>query len=155
MQAQIRIGTRRDLKLQNAVLIYRDDSMAFATLHEVRADNGKTPYLGPGQPVTTGFLRPLAKSLGASVAPEFLPESVLATTPVPDEVNVDSIAGWERAYFESAFTHPSGAVRLTSHPGGFFGLWSSLANNDIPFPVKYLTDAKQMLREFNEGNEER
>jgi len=74
---------------------------------------------------------------------------------VPDEVNVDSIAGWERAYFESAFTHPSGAVRLTSHPGGFFGLWSSLANTNGHFPTKFLTDATQTLREFIAGDEDR
>ena len=90
MQAQIRIGTRRDLKLQNAVLVYRDDSMAFATLHEVRADGRKTPYLGPGQALTTEFLRTLAKGLGAAVAPEVLPENVVARTP-------DLIVWWSRA----------------------------------------------------------
>ena len=38
--------------------------------------------------------------------------------------------GWENAYFASEFTHPSGAVRLTTHPGGFLGLWSSLAGRE-------------------------
>ena len=238
MHAQIRIGARRDLKLQEAVLIYRDDGAAFATLHEVRAENGKTPYLRAGQPLTTGFLRMLAKGLGAVVAPEVLPENILARTPdlivwwsrarrrglffggeseearrldgrtyphpalvfkiadrelfvralqsdvrptagtplktapywntdgpegrvclgsmqVPDEVNVDSIAGWERAYFESAFTHPTGAVRLTSHPGGFVGLWSALLDSQEPFPTKFLTDANQTLKQFVEHNMER
>ena len=73
---------------------------------------------------------------------------------VPDDVSVDSIAGWEDAYFSSEFTHASGAVRLTSHPGGFFGLWSSLADNVEKFPTQFLTDAKQTLREFIEGDEE-
>jgi PRTRC genetic system protein B len=72
---------------------------------------------------------------------------------VPDEVNVDSIGGWEEAYFSSEFTHASGAVRLTSHLGGFFGLWLSLADGPDKFLSEFLTDAKQTLREFIEGGE--
>ena len=74
---------------------------------------------------------------------------------VPEEVSARSIAGWETSFFASEFTHPSGAVRLTSHPGGFVGLWSSLAGAKGTFPSEYLTDAKQTLREFIEGDEER
>jgi PRTRC genetic system protein B len=47
----------------------------------------------------------------------------LGSMRVPDEVRVSSLRGWEEAYFASEFTHPSGAVRLTSHHGGFVGLW--------------------------------
>ena len=73
---------------------------------------------------------------------------------VPEEVLAQTIGGWESAFFNSEFTHPR--RRATDQPSRrHFSLWSSLANNDIPFPVKYLTDAKQMLREFIEGNEER
>jgi hypothetical protein len=46
-------------------------------------------------------------------------------------------------------------VRLTSHPGGFAGLWSSLADRKGPFPTEFLVGAKQTLREFIEGDEER
>jgi hypothetical protein len=46
----------------------------------------------------------------------------------------------------SEFTHPSGAVRLTTHPGGFLGLWSSLAGRK-QFPMKFLADSKQTLQE--------
>ena len=74
---------------------------------------------------------------------------------VPDEVNVDSIGGWEDAYFSSEFTHASGAIRLTNHSGGFFGLWSSLADGPEQFPTAFLTDANQTLREFIEDGEER
>ena len=70
---------------------------------------------------------------------------------VPEEVSAQSIAGWESAFFASEFTHPSGAVRLTNHPGGFAGLWSNLADSKVPFPTEFLTDAKQTLREFIEG----
>jgi PRTRC genetic system protein B len=238
MEAQIRIGSRREFGLKRALLIYGDDSSAFATLHEVQAEKGKPPYLGPGQSLTTAFLRTLARGLGARTAPEILPENVLARTPdlmvwwsrarrrvmffegsseeakrlnghiyphpalvfkiyghelfvralgsdarpsaatplqtapywntegsrglvcvgsmrIPQDVSVESIPEWEASYFSSAFTHVSGPVRLTSHPEGFAGLWSGLAETQGPFPTEYLTDAKQTLRQFVESNEER
>ena len=72
----------------------------------------------------------------------------LGSMRVPEEVSVASLSGWEDAYFASEFTHPSGAVRLTTHPGGFLGLWSSLAGKKDKFPVKFLADSKQTLHEF-------
>ena len=71
----------------------------------------------------------------------------LGSMRVPDEVGIGSLAGWENAYFASEFTHPSGAVRLTTHPKGFLGLWSSLAGRKR-FPMKFLVDAKQTLCDF-------
>jgi len=67
---------------------------------------------------------------------------------VPEEVSVASLLGWENAYFASEFTHPSGAVRLTTHPGGFLGLWPNLAEQKRRFPAKFLADSKQTLQEF-------
>jgi hypothetical protein len=40
-------------------------------------------------------------------------------------------------------------MRLTSHRGGFVGLWSSLVERRH-FPARFLTHSKQMLREFIE-----
>ena len=74
----------------------------------------------------------------------------LGSMRVPDETGVASLAGWESAYFASEFTHPSGAVRLTTHPGGFLGLWSSLAGRKRVFPVKFLAESNQTLKEFVE-----
>ena len=74
----------------------------------------------------------------------------LGSMRVPDENGVDSLAGWEHAYFASEFTHPSGAVRLTTHPGGFVGLWSSLSGRKRAFPVRFLAESKQTLQEFVE-----
>jgi PRTRC genetic system protein B len=71
----------------------------------------------------------------------------LGSMRVPDEVSASSRFGWEEAYFASEFTHPSGAVRLTTHPEGFVGLWSSLAERKC-FPVKFLARSKQTLQEF-------
>jgi PRTRC genetic system protein B len=81
MEAQVRIGASRNFTLKNAVLVYGDGSAAFATLHEVRVEKDQAPYLGPGQSLTTSFLRTLAHGLGARMAPEILPEHVLARTP--------------------------------------------------------------------------
>jgi PRTRC genetic system protein B len=79
----------------------------------------------------------------------------LGSMRVPDEVSVNSLAGWETAYFASEFTHPSGAVRLTTHPKGFLGLWSSLAGKKRSFPVEFLADGKETLQEFLQRKGER
>ena len=231
MEPQIRIGHTCRFKLKQALLIYRDDSAAFATLHEVQGGKDQAPYLGPGQALSLSFLRSLARGLGSRMAPEILPENIIARTPdqivwwskavhrvmffeggtpeaealnghlyphpplvfkvcrqelyaralkcdarpsantplqtapywntegsrglvcagtmrIPQEVTADNISEWESAYFSSSFTHPSGAVRLTTHPEGFSGLWSSLADSRGPFPTEFLTDATQTLRQF-------
>jgi PRTRC genetic system protein B len=75
----------------------------------------------------------------------------LGSMRVPEDTSVEAISEWESSYFSSAFTHPSGAVRLTSHPGGFVRLWRELAASRGRFPVRFLTDARQTLRQFVEG----
>jgi PRTRC genetic system protein B len=236
MDAHVRIGNNRIFTLKQAVLVYREGTRAFATLHEVKQKPNQASYFCAGQSVTIGFLESLAKSLGASMAAEFLPDHVLARTPdliawwtpakarlmffgdgdakardlngkvyphpplifmihgrelfvralaensrpksdtclhnapywntdaegrvclgsmrLPDEVSASSIREWEEAYFASEFTHPSGAVRLTTHPGGFYGLWLSLARRKHRFPVKFLAASRQTLRQFIENRGE-
>jgi PRTRC genetic system protein B len=235
MDVHVRIGDNRIFTLKQAVLLYQEGSRCFATLHEVKHQPDRAPYLCAGQSVTASFLEALAKGLGASMAPEVLPDNVLARTPelivwwspaqlrlmffgdgdpktrtlngkmyphpalvfmihgrelfvrgltenrrpradtrlkvapywntdatgrvclgsmrVPEEVSVGTIAAWENGYFASEFTHPSGAVRLTTHAGGFLGLWSGLAGRRH-FPVKFLADSKQTVREFIAGRGE-
>ena len=72
----------------------------------------------------------------------------------PDSSDITSIPAWEEAYFQSEFTHAAGPVRLTSHPGGFIGLWRSLAGKKR-FPVQHLTDAGETLQEFVARGSER
>ena len=67
----------------------------------------------------------------------------LGSMRVPDEVSAASLRGWEDAYFASEFTHPSGAVRLTTHPRGFVALWSSLVGRKRRFPVNFLATASK------------
>lgn len=71
----------------------------------------------------------------------------LGTVRPPDRASVDSMVSWERAFFQSEFTHPWGAARLTTHPRGVIGLWESLQGKK-KFPGRYLTDGGQTLREF-------
>jgi PRTRC genetic system protein B len=236
MQAYVTIGANCEFKLSEAVLVYRaGDGVAFASLHRVKEADDGVPYLAPGEPLTTAFVRILAQGLGAQVKPEVLPDNVLARTPellvwwsrpqctvmffggtdeearkinglvfphpalvfkvagkdlfvramattsrpgpetklktapywntdsrglvcagsmrVPESSDIASIPAWPDAYFQSEFTHAAGAVRLTSHPGGFIGLWKDLAGRKR-FPVQYLTDAGETLQEFvARGNE--
>jgi PRTRC genetic system protein B len=76
------------------------------------------------------------------------------TMRIPQEMTAENTPEWESAFFCSSFSHPSGAVQLTSHPDGFAGLWFSLADRDVPFPREFLTDARQTLRQFVDSSEE-
>ena len=72
---------------------------------------------------------------------------------VPESSELASMIQWEGAYFQSEFTHAAGAVRLTTHPKGFVGLWRALVGRKR-FPLQYLTDAGETLQEFvARGNE--
>jgi PRTRC genetic system protein B len=68
----------------------------------------------------------------------------------PESASVSSVAAWERAFYESAFTHAN-VGRLTRHPGGFDGLWADLAGRRSPFPVKTLIQLPQTLEQFVRG----
>ncbi|MBY0373751.1 MAG: PRTRC system protein B [Bryobacteraceae bacterium] len=65
----------------------------------------------------------------------------------PEQTGVDAIPLWEHAFFQSEFTHQTGIRKLTSHPGGFHGLWRSLAGKSR-FPARFLTPANETLLEF-------
>jgi PRTRC genetic system protein B len=77
-------------------------------------------------------------------------EICLGTMRIPESSGVDAIEGWERGLFQSEFTHAYGAARLTSFPGGFLALCRGLAGSRKPFPVEYLTDARETLMQFVE-----
>jgi PRTRC genetic system protein B len=71
----------------------------------------------------------------------------LGTARAPKEASAASIPSWQDAFHRSQFTHALGAVRLSTHPGGFVGLWRSLAGKKR-FPASYLTEARETLRDF-------
>lgn len=49
------------------------------------------------------------------------------TMRIPKSLTVASIPTWQAAFFQSEFTHPGGAGRLTRRKGGTTALWKSLA----------------------------
>jgi PRTRC genetic system protein B len=67
--------------------------------------------------------------------------------PRPPETGITTMLQWEEGFFNSRFTHPSGVGKLTTHPGGFMGLWTELAGTQ-QFPSHYLTSAKETLEQF-------
>ena len=77
----------------------------------------------------------------------------LGSMRVPGETAVKSITAWQVSFFRSQFTHPNGAMRLTSYRGGFMSLWKSLKNSNLPFPTEFLTDARRRCRSSSSENE--
>lgn len=69
--------------------------------------------------------------------------------PRPKETDLSNILEWEEGFFNSRFTHPSGIGTLTSHSGGFMGLWTELVGQK-EFPPRYLIPAGQTLQQFIE-----
>jgi PRTRC genetic system protein B len=65
----------------------------------------------------------------------------------PRETDVTNMLEWEEGFFNSRFTHPSGMGKLTTHSGGFIGLWTQLAHKQ-EFPPQYLVPACQTLQQF-------
>jgi PRTRC genetic system protein B len=78
MQVQIAIGENHRFELREALLVYRDNRSSFITRHDVTAQKGAPPSLGPALPLTLTFVESLVRSLGGSAAAEVLPETVLA-----------------------------------------------------------------------------
>lgn len=225
------LGGAEAFRLRDAILVYGDGQRGFATRHEpMQGPDGRSTILGPGQLVSTAFVKALANDLGASVPVEVLAPEVLvrtaevtvwwrpatkapmffnlakgdanraplakisgrsvahpplvfmatpdglwvralresqrpvATTEVfaapyynvaqdgrvcvgsmraPHGRGMDSLAQWERAFFESEFTHPLTGAKLTAFPKGFVGLWTMLAGSGktkgpAHFPVNTL-----------------
>ena len=61
----------------------------------------------------------------------------------PKSLTVASIAAWQQAFFQSEFTHPGGAGRLTTRKGGTAALWTSLAGKKR-FPREALTETESV-----------
>jgi PRTRC genetic system protein B len=65
----------------------------------------------------------------------------------PRKTDVSTMLEWEEGFFNSRFTHPSGLGKLTTHRGGFIGLWREMAGSKN-FPERYLIPARQTLERF-------
>ena len=65
------------------------------------------------------------------------------TMRTPKSLTVTSIAQWQQAFFQSEFTHPGGAGRLTKRRGGTAALWKSLAGKER-FPLSTLIELETL-----------
>ena len=83
MRFDAHFGEAEAVQLKAAILLYGGAKrMAFASVHEPYRDpEGGAPYLDAGRPISTEFLRTLARGLGFGMAPEILPETVVMRTP--------------------------------------------------------------------------
>jgi hypothetical protein len=84
MRFSIDVGSELELKLYQAVLLYRNDhgNRFMATVHGfVQPDKSGAPTLGAGQLLSTAALREMTLQLGTSCTAEFLPDYVIARTP--------------------------------------------------------------------------
>jgi PRTRC genetic system protein B len=121
MRFSIDVGSELELKLYEAVLLYRNDhgNRVMATVHGVvQKEADGTPLLGAGQLLSTAALRELTRQLGTSCPAEFLPENVVARTP-------ELIAWWTPAairpmFFRDGSELASVSGKLFPHPALLF-----------------------------------
>jgi len=72
----------------------------------------------------------------------------------PGKLCLEAMKGWEKAFFESEFTHAAIGARLTAHPEGFLGLWRDLAGSEVEFPGEFLVKSGDSLDRFVQGRED-
>lgn len=56
---------------------------------------------------------------------------------VPKQIDVVSIAGWEEAFFSSAFTHPNHGGKRVDYRDGVFAFWRDMLDGRFPSYPKY------------------
>jgi PRTRC genetic system protein B len=127
MRFSIAVGSELELKLYQAVLLYRNDhgNRVMATVHGVaQADTGGAPALGAGQLLSTAALRELTKQLGTSMQAEYLPDNVVARTP-------EFIAWWTPASVRPMFFRQGSEMadvsgKLFPHPALLLAVCNSV-----------------------------
>ena len=121
MRFSIDVGSELELKLYQAVLLYRNDhgNRFMATVHGVlQTDKEGAPSLGAGQLLSSAALREMARQLGTSCTAEFLPDYVIARTP-------ELIAWWAPAAVRPMFFRDGSELagvsgKLFPHPALLF-----------------------------------
>jgi PRTRC genetic system protein B len=65
---------------------------------------------------------------------------------VPRGISANATAQWEKAFFESEFTHINGSKKKSSHPRGEYAMWKELLDGVYPtFPVEFLVPTGSTL----------
>ena len=131
MRFDAHFGDAEAVQLKAAILLYGGAKrIAFASVHEPYRDpEGGAPYLDAGRPISTEFLRTLARGLGFGMAPEILPESVVMRTPevtawwVPADRPADVLlgnVGWQDAEWHSPTRIRRWCSSLTASTGSAY-----------------------------------
>jgi PRTRC genetic system protein B len=68
---------------------------------------------------------------------------------VPDRIDVASIVGWEKSFFNSAFTHPNHGSKRIAHRKGEYAFWKEMLDGKYgkTFPRKLLVPMNMTLGE--------
>jgi PRTRC genetic system protein B len=127
MRFGIDVGSELELKLYQAVLLYRNNhsNRYMATVHSVvQKDSAGTPVLGAGELLSTASLRELTRQLGTGCQLEFLPSQVVARTP-------DMLAWWTPATVRPMFFRAGSELGEISgkpfpHPALLFAVQSGV-----------------------------
>ena len=127
MRFSVDVGSELELKLYQAVLLYKNDhgNRYMATVHGVVQQKGDgSPVLGAGQLLSTVSLRELARKLGTGCPAEFLPDEVIARTP-------DLLAWWTPAAVRAMFFRAGSELEGVSgksfpHPALLFVVHSNV-----------------------------
>ena len=127
MRFGIDVGSELELKLYQAVLLYRNDhgNRVMATVHGVmQTETNCPPALGAGQLLSTAAIRELASQLGASSQAEYLPDNVIARAP-------ELIAWWTSASIRPMFFRQGSDLanvsgKLFPHPALLFAVRSGM-----------------------------
>jgi PRTRC genetic system protein B len=127
MRFSIDVGSELELKLYQAVLLYKNEhgNRYMATVHGVVQENKDgSPLLGAGQLLSTPSLQELARRLGTGCPVELLPDYVVARTP-------DLLAWWTPAAVRAMFFRAGSELEGVSgkrfpHPALLFVVCSNV-----------------------------
>src|SRR5271166_1447288 len=127
MRFSIDVGSELELKLYQAVLLYKNGhgNRYMATIHSVvQQEADGSPVLGAGHLLSTTSLRELARQMGTGCPVEFLPDQVVARTP-------DLLAWWTPPAVRPMFFRPGSELEAISgkrfpHPALLFVVRNSV-----------------------------
>jgi len=72
----------------------------------------------------------------------------LGSMKVPDLAGVAALSQWEKAFFESEFTHQTGVKRLVQGANAYFDVWERVRSGPRAFPAKCLVPANETLSDL-------
>jgi PRTRC genetic system protein B len=72
----------------------------------------------------------------------------LGSMKVPELAGVAALAQWEKAFFESEFTHQTGVKRLVQGANAYFDVWERVRSGPRAFPAKRLVPANETLSDL-------